>query len=44
MDIYANEAAAAAEKGDWFEATAASARLQTSCVSCHAQWKRKVQR
>ena len=44
MGIYANEAAAAAEKGDWFEATAASARLQTSCVSCHAQWKRKVQR
>lgn len=44
LDIHANEAAAAAEKGDWLQATEAAARLQTTCVSCHAQWKQKARR
>lgn len=44
LDIHANEALAAAEKGDWIETTAAASRLQTACVSCHAQWKQKAQR
>ncbi|MHB1403380.1 MAG: hypothetical protein ACYCWB_13370 [Thiobacillus sp.] len=44
LDIQAKEAGAAAEKSDWIEATAAAARLQTSCVSCHSQWKSKARR
>jgi len=44
LDIHANEVAAAAEKGDWFEAAAAASRLQTACVSCHSQWRRKALR
>lgn len=44
LDIHAKEAAAAVEKSDWIEATAAAARLQTACVSCHAQWKQKAHR
>lgn len=44
LDIHANEALAAAEKGDWIEATAAAARLQTACVSCHGEWKAKARR
>lgn len=44
LDIHANEAAAAVEKGDWIGATEAAARLQTACVSCHAQWKAKSRR
>lgn len=44
LDIHANEAQAAAEKGDWIEATAAAARLQTACVSCHGEWKQKAHR
>lgn len=44
LDTHANEALAAAEKGDWIEATAAASRLQTACVSCHGGWKQKAQR
>ncbi len=44
LDLHANEALAAAEKGDWIEATAAAARLQTTCVSCHGAWKQKAHR
>lgn len=44
LDIHAMEALAAAEKGDWIEAMAAAARLQTTCVSCHGTWKQKARR
>jgi len=44
LDLHANETATAVERSDWFQATEAAARLQGSCVSCHAQWKQKARR
>lgn len=44
LDLHAKEVKAAAEQGNWVDATAAAGRLQTTCVSCHATWKQKARR
>ncbi len=44
LDIHAKDALAAAEKGDWFAASEASSRLQSACVSCHAEWQKEPRR
>jgi hypothetical protein len=44
FDAKANTVAAAAEKSEWLEASAALAELQTACVSCHTQWQHKARR
>jgi hypothetical protein len=42
LDRGAGEVTAAVEQGDWIGATEAMARLQTTCVSCHMQWRGKA--
>lgn len=44
LDRGTGEVTAAVEQGDWIGATEAMARLQTTCVSCHMQWRGKARR
>lgn len=44
LDENTNEILKATRGRDWMAATGALAQLQTSCVSCHAQWKDKAQK
>lgn len=44
LDENTNEILKASRQRDWLAATGALAQLQTSCVSCHLQWKDKAQK
>lgn len=44
LDADTNQILKASRAKDWLAATSAIAQLQTSCVSCHMQWKDKAQR
>lgn len=44
LDENTNQILKATRQQDWFAATGALSQLQTSCVSCHMQWKEKAQK
>lgn len=44
LDENTNEIVKASRQRDWLSAAGAVAQLQTSCVSCHLQWKDKAQK
>jgi hypothetical protein len=44
LDENTNEILKATRNREWINATAALSQLQTSCVSCHLQWKDKAQK
>lgn len=44
LDRGAREVVDAVEQDDWLGATEAMSRVQTTCVSCHMQWRSKARR
>jgi len=44
LDADTNQILKATRGKDWLAATSALSQLQTSCVSCHIQWKDKAQK